>query len=322
MKPALLIATKGWNAEEWRRCFGALLPDRQILVTERDGLYHGPADDLAHVHYGLVWKPRQELLDALPALKVIFSLGAGVDHVLTLPRLPEVPLVRTVDDDLTGRMVEYVAWQALHHLRHGADYRRLQGEHRWGDLEQPAAHEVSVGIMGLGVMGMASADVLLRLGFQMRGWTRTPRDVPRVEVFAGPDALDSFLAGTDILVSLLPLTPETRGLVDGALLRKLRRDRALGGPVFINAGRGGTHVEADLVEALRDGTLSGASLDVFEEEPLPADSPLWDLDNLVITPHIAAVSNAPALAAQVASQIKAFERGEPLKNRVDPKRGY
>jgi glyoxylate/hydroxypyruvate reductase A len=322
MKPALLIATKGWNAEDWRRCFGALLPDRTILVTEPDGLYHGPADDLADVHYGLVWKPRQELLDALPALKVIFSLGAGVDHVLTLPRLPDVPLVRTVADDLTGRMVEYVVWQALHHLRRGAVYHRLQSEHRGGDLKQPAAHEVSVGILGLGVMGVASADVLLRLGFQVRGWTRTPKEVPDVEVFAGPEALDSFLAGTDILVSLLPLTAETRRLVDGALLRKLRRDGPLGGPAFINAGRGATHVEADLAEALRDGTLSGASLDVFETEPLPADSPLWDFDNLVITPHVAAVSDAPALAAQVAGQIEAFERGEPLKNRVDPKRGY
>ncbi len=219
-------------------------------------------------------------------------------------------------------MVEYVAWQVLHHLRRGAGYRRLQDEHRWDELEQPAAHEVSVGIMGLGVMGMASADVLLRLGFAVRGWTRTPKEAPGVEVFVGPDGLDSFLAGTDILVSLLPLTPETRGIVDRALLAKLRRDGPLGGPVFINAGRGGTHVQADLVEALRDGTLSGASLDVFEEEPLPADSPLWGFDNLVITPHVAAISSAPAIAAEIAQQILAFERGEPLRNRVDPARGY
>jgi glyoxylate/hydroxypyruvate reductase A len=322
MKPALLVATKGWNAEEWRQCFGALLPDRPILVAERDGFYHGPAEDLAQVHYGLVWMPRQELLESLPALKVIFSLGAGVDHVLSLPRLPDVPLVRTVADDLTGRMVEYVVWQVLHHLRRGADYRRLQGAHRWEMLDQPAAHEVSVGIMGLGVMGMASADVLLRLGFTVRGWTRTPKEAPGVEVFAGPEALDAFLAGTDILVSLLPFTPETQGVVDAALLAKLRREGALSGPVFINAGRGGTHVEADVTAALRDGTLSGASLDVFEQEPLPPESPLWDMDNVEITPHVAAVSSAPALAAEIASQILAFERGEPLKNLVDPARGY
>jgi glyoxylate/hydroxypyruvate reductase A len=141
-------------------------------------------------------------------------------------------------------------------------------------------------------------------------------------MFVGPGGLDAFLAGTDILVSLLPLTPETRGLVDRGLLGKLRRNGPLGGPIFINAGRGGTHVEADLAEALKDGTLAGASLDVFEAEPLPPDSPLWELDNLVITPHVAAVSEPAALARQIARQIRAFERGEPLRNRVDPERGY
>ena len=138
----------------------------------------------------------------------------------------------------------------------------------------------------------------------------------------GAEGFDAFLRGADILVSLLPLTPETRGLIDLPLLRKLRRDSPLGGPIVINAGRGGSHVEADIVAALRDGTLAGASLDVFQTEPLPADSPLWDLGNVVITPHVAAVSDPIALAGQIAGQIKAFERGEKLKNRVNPRRGY
>jgi glyoxylate/hydroxypyruvate reductase A len=143
-----------------------------------------------------------------------------------------------------------------------------------------------------------------------------------VESFCGPGGLGAFLARTDILVALLPLTPETAGLIDLKLLRKLRRDGPLGGPILINAGRGGSQVEADIVTALKDGTLAGASLDVFQTEPLPADSPLWDLDNVVITPHVAAVSDPAALAGQIAGQIQAFERGEPLKNRVDPQRGY
>ena len=142
------------------------------------------------------------------------------------------------------------------------------------------------------------------------------------ESFAGADGLDAFLAGTDILVSLLPLTPETRQIVDLKLLKKLRRTGPLGGPVFINAGRGGTHVEADIMTALRDGTLAGASLDVFEQEPLPPESPLWDFDTVTITPHVAAVSDPVALARQIAEQIEAFERGEPLSNCVDRKRGY
>jgi glyoxylate/hydroxypyruvate reductase A len=322
MKPALLVAATGWDSESWAHRIRPLLPDRPVLTTERNGLYRGAEEDLAAVHYVLAWKPPQETLDRLPALRVVFSLGAGVDHVFALPRLPGVPIVRIVDRDLTGRMTEYVVWQVLHHLRRGHAYRCQQAEHLWRDLDQPAAHHVTVGLLGLVVMGLDAAEVLLRLGFRVRGWTRTPKTRTNIEVFTGAGALDAFLAGTDILVSLLPLTPETAGLVDLRLLRKLSRSGPLGGPVFINAGRGGTHVEADIVEALSDGALIGASLDVFETEPLAEDSPLWDFDNVVITPHVAAVSEAAALALQIADQIKAFERGEPLRNCVDPKRGY
>jgi glyoxylate/hydroxypyruvate reductase A len=198
----------------------------------------------------------------------------------------------------------------------------LQRQHLWRDLDQPAAREVTVGIMGLGVMGSAAADALLRLGFRLRGWSRSPKILPGVEGFHGHDGLDPFLAGTDILVALLPLTPETTGLLDRGVFKKLRRSGPLGGPIIINAGRGGSHVEGDVAEALRDGTLAGASLDVFAREPLPADSPLWDCENLVITPHVASVSDPDALAGQIAGQIRSFERGEPLRNRVDRQRGY
>jgi glyoxylate/hydroxypyruvate reductase A len=322
MKPALLVATKGWDVESWARRMRPLLPDRRILGTERSGVWSGSADALSDVHYLLAWKPLQETIDRLPAIRVIFSLGAGVDHVFETERLPDVPVVRIVDPDLTARMTEYVVWQVLHHLRRGPAYRRQQHEHVWQSLDQPAAHHVTVGLMGFGVMGSHAADVLARLGFRLRAWTRSPRTAPGVEMFSGIDGLSALLAGTDVLVSLLPLTPETRGLVDIALLRKLRRDGPLGGPIFINAGRGRTHVEADIIAALKDGTLAGAGLDVFEEEPLAADSPLWSLDNIVLTPHVAAVSDPAALAGQIAAQIVAFERGEPLRNRVDRARGY
>ncbi len=322
MKPALLVATKGWDPESWAERFRALLPGRTILATERGGIYPGPDDRLADVRYILAWKPQQATIDRLPALEVIFSLGAGVDHIFALPRLPDVPVVRIVDDDLTGRMTEYVVWQVLDHLRRGPFYRHRQAERRWKETRNPAAREVTVGLMGVGVMGRAAADVLLKLGFKVRGWTRSPGEAPGVELFSGPEHLDAFLAGTDILVSLLPLTRETRGLVDASLLRKLRASGPLGGPVFVNAGRGGTHVEADIAAALADGTLAGASLDVFGEEPLAAESPLWGHANLTITPHVAAVSDPPALARQIAEQIEAFERGEPLRHRVDRERGY
>lgn len=322
MKPAVLVATRGWNSQAWADSLGAHLPGRAVLTAEPSGYIEAADAALVEVRYAVVWKPRQETLDRLPRLQVIFSPGAGVDHILGLPRFPDAPVVRIVDPDLTARMTEYVVWQVLDHLRRGAAYRRLQAEHRWHEFDQPAARQVTVGIMGLGVLGSAAAEALIRLGFRVRGWARTPKTLPGVETFAGEGQLDAFLAGTDILLSLLPLTPETRGFIDLGLLRKLRRSGPLGGPVLINAGRGGSQVEADIVMALEEGTLSGASLDVFEEEPLAPESPLWKFANVTITPHVAAVSDPAMLARRIAEQIEAFERGEPLRNRVDRERGY
>jgi glyoxylate/hydroxypyruvate reductase len=322
VKAALLVATKGWSPEEWARRFTALLPRRAVLATTRRGVFEGPDAALAEVRYVLAWKPLQQTLDRLPALEIIFSLGAGVDHILALPRLPRVPIVRVVDPDLTSRMAEYVAWQALHHLRRGDYYRRNQQRRVWDEIDHPPANRVTVGLMGYGVMGAAAAAVLAPLGFRLRVWTRSPRTIENVEAFAGNAGLDAFLAGTDILVSLLPLTPETRGLINLDLLRKLRHSNPLGGAVLINAGRGGSQVEADIVIALRERALVGASLDVFDTEPLSPESPLWDMQNVVVTPHIAAVSDPAGIAAGIAGQILAYERGQELRNLVDPERGY
>lgn len=322
MKPSLLVTTRGWDTECWAKHVERALPQHHVLHTAEDGLYDGPEAQLAEARYLLAWKPRQDLVDSLPSLRAIFSLGAGVDHILSLPRLPDVPIVRIVDPDLTARMTEYVVWQALHHLRLGGPYRRQQSQRRWRELRQPAAGEVTVGIMGLGIIGARAADILLRLGFKVRGWSRRRKSLAGVESFAGEAERDAFLAGTDILVSVLPLTPETTGLVDLALLQKLRRSGPFGGPIFINAGRGASHVEADIVTALQDGVLAGASLDVFADEPLAPESPLWTFDNLVITPHVAGVSSPAALVVQIAVQIEALERGAPLKNLVDRERGY
>jgi glyoxylate/hydroxypyruvate reductase A len=318
----LLVVTQGWDPQEWEGHIRPLMPGRTILTTDRRSRFEGPAEALKDVHYALVWKPKQELIDRLPNLRVIFSLGAGVDHVFALSRIPDVPLVRIVDPDLTARMTEYVVWQVLDHLRRGPIYRRQQRQHIWEEPANPRPQEVSVGLMGLGVMGESAAEALLRLGFAPRGWSRTSKTIAGVETFAGEEGLEPFLAGADILVCLLPLTPATRGILDLKLMRELRRGGPLGGPILINAGRGGLQVEADIVAALRDETLAGASLDVLEEEPLSPDSPLWDFDTVTITPHVAAVSSADALAAQIAGQIEAFERGEPLRNLVQRERGY
>jgi glyoxylate/hydroxypyruvate reductase A len=262
------------------------------------------------------------LLTTLPNLRAIFSLGAGVDHLFADPSLPDVPIVRIIDPDLTMRMTEYVALHVLLHHRRFKEYDKQQRERVWRELGDPAAKEVRVGLLGLGVLGRAAAAVLKLLGFQLNGWSRTQRVVPGVTSFAGEAGLQPFLARTDVLVALLPLTEATRGFINYELLRGLARDGPLGGPSLINAGRGGSQVEADILRALDDGTLACASLDVFQTEPLPADNPLWSHPKVFVTPHNAAQSDPRALTHYVLAQIERLERGLPLDNVVDRKVGY
>ncbi|WP_186398676.1 glyoxylate/hydroxypyruvate reductase A [Stappia sp. P2PMeth1] len=313
---SLLIAVKGWNPAAWAARLGKHLPEHEVRS------WPDAIGDPAAIRYALAWKAPAEALAACPNLEVIFSLGAGVDHLLAQPGLPDVPVVRVVDPDLTARMTEWVVLQVLLHHRQHLAYAAQQREGVWRDLEQPAARQVRVGLLGLGVLGADAAKALARLGFDVAGWARGPKRIDGVACYAGEGELDAFLARTDILVNLLPLTPETHGLVDYGLVSRLARDGALGGPVFINAGRGGSQVEADLVRALTDGTLKAASLDVFETEPLPASSPLWALENVVITPHVAAESDPEAISAYVAEQIRAYEAGGELRNLADKATGY
>ena len=257
-----------------------------------------------------------------PNLKAIFSLGAGVDHLVTDPALPPVPVVRIVDPDLTMRMTEYVVLHALIHHRRLRLYDDQQRHRLWLDYPQPAATEVNAGVMGLGVLGRDSALALARVGFRVAGWSRIAKDIPGIETFAGDAGLDRFLARTEILVCLLPHTPATDRMLNLTLFRKLKRDGACGGAFLINAARGRLQVDADIIAALDEGTLAGASLDVFPTEPLPATSPLWSHPKVTITPHNAGYSDPRALAVNVLNQIERFERGEPLANVIDRSAGY
>ncbi|MGO7899286.1 2-hydroxyacid dehydrogenase [Rhizobium ruizarguesonis] len=279
------------------------------------------ARDLRAVEYALLWKPDADLFARAPNLKVIFSGGAGVDHIIDMAGLPEIPIVRFVDRSLTTRMSEWVVMQCLMHLRGQYAHDSHQRQREWAKLIAPEAAEVTVGVMGLGILGQDAVAKLRVMGFNVIGWSRSRKQIDGIETFDA-SALDSFLARTDILVGLLPLTPETSGFYNAELFAKLRRNGALGQPVFINAGRGKSQVEADIVSAIRDGTLGGASLDVFEVEPLAADNPLWDLQNVFLTPHDAAVSEENALFRHVETQIARFERGEPLQFVVDRAAGY
>jgi glyoxylate/hydroxypyruvate reductase A len=259
----------------------------------------------------------------LPNLEVIFSLGAGVDHLFDDTALPDRRIVRVVDPDLTDRMSEWVVMHALAHLRQLRRYERQQRDRIWADDDdQPKAGDINVGVLGLGVLGKDAAAKLNTLGFKVAGWSASEKSLPGVACFSGADGLKRLLAMSDMLVVLLPLTDATRGLINAALIAQLRQGGRLGGPILINAGRGGLQVEADILAALDSGRLKGASLDVFEREPLPAESRLWAHAAVYVSPHNAAVSTPGATAAFVARQIEALERGEPLTNLVDRRRGY
>jgi glyoxylate/hydroxypyruvate reductase A len=312
----LLIHLSDIDEASWAERFGVALPGRKV-VTQAD------AYDSAEIEYILVWKPKPDAFDGLANLKVVLSLGAGVDALLRHPHLPrDVPIVRFVDADLTRRMTDYVVAHVTMHHRLYSRYQADQKARRWSQFYPPAASETSVGIMGMGVLGQDAAKHLLSLGFTVRGWSRSPKVMEGVEVFAGSDTFESFLAGADILVNLLPLTPDTQAILNYETFRRLRRGKLAGGPVIINAARGGHQNERDILRALTDGTLGAASLDVFEVEPLPKDSPLWEVENCYITPHIAAISNQTTGVAYFSQIILDHEAGKPLPNVVDIARGY
>ena len=311
----ILIMTPGWDPVDWREGLVAGAPERRVL-TEPDR-----PDDPA-IGYAVAWNPPHGALGALPNLKVIFSIGAGVDSILGDPDLPDVPIVRVVADDLTNRMSEYVVWRVMDHFRQGAGYRENQQKRQWRLIDQPAACDIRVGMMGLGVLGQDAAHKLRMLDFNLSGWSRSPKQVDGVTCHHGTEGLDAFLAESDILVVLLPDTPQTRGIIDYSLLSKMKQVTPLGGPILINAGRGALQVEADILRALDEDRLMAASLDVFEDEPLPESSPLWDRAAVTITPHAAAISDPRRLTPQMARQIRDFEAGKPLTNLVDRNRGY
>ena len=311
-----LVALGSGDPLPWVRQFQELLPDHKIARL-------GDVYDPAEIDYAMTWYHPPGSLSGLPNLKAIFSLGAGVDHMFRDPALPKVPMTRVVDPDLTSRMSEYVVMHALNIMRQVKRYRDQQAIGLWqDDDDQPSARDVRVGIMGLGVLGLDAAHKLAMMGFNVAGWSRSAKVLPDFASFAGVDELPAFLARTDLLVALLPLTGETRGIINRSLLQGLARDGRLKAPCLINAGRGGLQVEDDILACLDDGTLHEAVLDVFQTEPLPVSSKLWAHPRVTITPHNASVSDPVAIGRAIAEQVRRMERGEALLNQVSHARGY
>lgn len=308
--PVLMLRTES-NVDRWVNSLTAALPGVEIRLASE-------AVDQHRVHYAVVWNPPVDIFVGMKNLRAIFSVGAGVDHLSNDLHLPAgVPVIRMVDDELTSGMVEYVLYQVLKFHREFYRYEQFQHQCEWRVLSQTPAEQRRIGILGLGVLGQAVASQLSSMGFDVSGWSRTGKDIPAVNSFAGIDALEPFLKQTDILVCLLPLTDETRGIIDASTLGKLPR-----GAYVINAARGEHVVESDLLVALDQGHIKAAALDVFEEEPLPADNPLWVHPAVFITPHAAAQTGPESAALRIAEGIARVEAGAPPRNAVDMSRGY
>jgi glyoxylate/hydroxypyruvate reductase A len=313
---AILLAVDGPQAGDWLAALRDSAKGREVLA------WPVGANDLSRTSFACVWLPPRGLWAKLPNLKAVINLGAGVDHLLTDPSLPDVPIARVAHADLTMRVTEYVVLHVLMHHRRQRLYDAQQRERSWRVHDQPAAGEVAIGVMGLGIIGAHAAGALAGLGFKVAGWSRSPKTISGIETFHGPAGLDAFLARTEILVCLLPRTPDTEGILNLATLRKLKRDGAAGGAFLVNAGRGALQIDADILTALNEGTLSGATLDVFQHEPLPVDSPLWSHPKVTITPHNAGDISPRVFAPHVIAQVERFERGLSLDNRIDRTKGY
>jgi glyoxylate/hydroxypyruvate reductase A len=308
---ALLFRSSVDSAARWQGELARLTAELDIRLWPDIG-------DPAEIEYALVWRPEPGLLASLPNLKLILSLGAGVDHILTDPRLPRgVPIVRLVDPYLTDAMGEYVALQVLRLHRQDLDYRAQQDTRVWRELPQKNAGERPVGVLGFGEIGQNAGRKLAALGFPVAGWGRRRRTVSGFQTYAGPEGLTQLLRRSEILVCLLPLTRETEGILCARNFAALPPGAGL-----VNAGRGGHLVEEDLIPALDRGQLSAAALDVFREEPLPPSHPFWRHPRILVTPHIAGITNPKTAAPIILDNIRRFEAGRPLLNQVDPAQGY
>lgn len=295
---------------------------REMLDREHRGievrLYPEETGDVEDITAALVWAPPDGLLASLPNLKLIQSLGMGVDHIFKDPELPtDVPVARIVDPDLVARMSEYCVHSVLHYHRDADRYDRYQKEKRWKQVPYPAANTRRVGVMGMGEIGADTARKLKVLDFNVAGWSRSLKDVPGVSSFHGEDGFRHFIQRSEYLVCLLPLTAETEGILNKDTFAMMPK-----GGGIINAARGGHVVDDDLIAALDDGTLDFAKLDVFREEPLPEEHPFWSHPKIRVTPHNAGITNPESAAAQIVENYRLVNRGQPPNNIVDPARGY
>ena len=309
---AILLSTKANAMQDWKRALLALDPSLDIRMFPDAG---APED----IEAAVCWTAHDMAeLRRYPNLKLIVSMGAGVDHLLRPPGPPPgIPVARLVDRLLTSAMSEWVLLNVLRFHRQDQAYRAQQAARVWDELPAPATEATRIGILGVGALGSDAAAKLGVLGFQVMGWSRREKALPDVRGFHGAAGLDAMLAQSDFLVCLLPLTPETRGIINARTLALLPR-----GAFVLNAARGGHVVASALLAALESGQVAGAALDVFEPEPLPAAHPFWAHPKVVMTPHAASITIPESVAPQVVENIGRARAGAPLLNLVDFAAGY
>lgn len=295
---------------DWKAALSGLVPDLAMARTDE-------VEDPASVRYAMVWKPRPGFFARFANLSWVVNLGAGVDGLLGSGDLPELPISRLSDPHMSRMMAAYVTFAVLRHARDIPHFERAQRAGRWSPIRPRETHAIKVGVLGLGELGGLAAEELARLGFDVRGWSRSKKDIPAVACHWGDEGLEQVLRDSHILVVMLPLTPLTKGLLDHARLSLLPA-----GAAFINASRGHVVVEEDLIGLLRSGHIAEATLDVFEAEPLPLQSPLWSMENVLITPHIASVPLPGSAAPSIAQNIARLRAGLPPLHQVSADRGY
>jgi glyoxylate/hydroxypyruvate reductase A len=298
------------DPREWRSALAAELPDLDFRVDPEVG-------DPGEISYALTWLPPKGFFQRFRNLKLVTNLGAGADALLNRDDLVPVPITRLSDPGMVSLMTSYVIFAVTRYARDMHIFERAKRRGEWHYVHPRPLRDIKVAVLGLGELGAHAAQALANMGYDVSGWSRSLKSIPGVACSSGREALDQVLGESEIVVSLLPATGDTRALLGARELALLPH-----GAKFINASRSAVVDEEALIAALRSGAIGEATLDVFNVEPLPSSHPFWSLDNVLITPHLASIT-VPALAARnVAESIRRVRRGEEPLHRVDPQRGY
>lgn len=311
----ILFAMTGKDPEPWLSAIRDAMPGVDVREWKEG--------DVADADYALIWKPASAVLRNRPGLKAIINMGAGVDWILELlandPEMSRnnVPIYRIEDAGMASQMVEYATYSTLRYFRRFEEYERQQRERIWMPLEVPAARGFTVGVLGLGRLGATVAERLALFGFRVRGYSRSPKLIEGVQCFSGTESWESFLEGVHLLINLLPNTPQTSGVLNSRTFSRLER-----GAYIVNLARGAHLVDEDLVAAITEGQIAGATLDVFRNEPLADDHPFWKESRISVTPHISALTRMEESVEQVVAKIGEIELGRVPTGRVEVLRGY